>query len=658
MTLPRRRSSLLVTICMILVASSLLSACDLNPLQSSSHTTVEPTTVPTGTTTTFQLLGGETYYLTTGPDGAIWFTETGNNKIGRMTTNGDYKEFTLPTFDERAKIVANKSGLWFSEPLEHQIGLMTFDGKYTAIPLSRTAIDTPIDLVAGADGNLWFTENSDRLIRVAPSGDVAVFALKDKVNGFPLVPRRLAAAPDGSIWFTYEEDQIGRLDAQGNVSTLPLRLNGHLLVSKPVFGMTVGADGSVWLAQGPTITRARPNGAMVEFSLPAGLIAAGDLLPGPGGALFFIAGAIGVASSAPLQLGKITPNGAISRAPLSALADPYGMTTGPDGAFWFASRNKIGRITPMGVVTTFPVAAGASHPLSLAAGPDNSIWFTEDVDSIGQLSARGGFIHYQLPAGTNPATIVEGPDNALWFAEVGVNKIGRITSTYEYKEFAVPTANAGLADMVAGSDGAIWFIESDARKIGRMTLKGEVQEFPAPANTYPGNLMAGPTGGVWFTAADLTTFQRKYESISSDGTMKEVQLTPPGVSVGGLFKGPDGNLWFTDQTVNHTDSGTEIQTKIGTVSASGTLTEFPVPFTDAPSHDQKNISAITSAPDGNIWFVEDDGVVGRMTPTGEVTESDLLRKYFLPSYFYNAIVAGPGHAISILAVNRIIRVVV
>jgi virginiamycin B lyase len=660
MTQRQRGASLLAPISMMLIGCVLLAACDLNPLQSSSHTTVEPTTIPTGTTTTFQLLGGEISYVTTGPDGAIWFTETGSNKIGRMITNGDYKEFTLPSFDERAKIVANKSGLWFSEPLEHQIGLMTPDGTYTAIPFSRTAIDMPTDLVAGADGNLWFTENSERLIRVAPTGDVAVFALKDKVNRFPLVPRRLAAAPDGSIWFTYDEDQLGRLDAQGNVSTLPLRLNGHMFVNKPVFGMTVGADGNVWLAQGPTITRARPNGAMTEFSLPAGVVATGDLLPGPGGALFFIARVSGIAStsSASLQLGQITPNGAISRAPLSALADPYGMTSGPDGAFWFASSNKIGRITSTGMVTTFPVAIGASHPVSLAAGPDNSLWFAEDVDSIGQLSGRGAFIHYQLPAGAYPANIVKGPDNALWFAELGVNKIGRITPTYDYKEFAIPTAQAELTDIVAGPDGAIWFIESAARKIGRMTLKGQVQEFPAPANTYPSSLTAGPDGAVWFTAADLTTFQRKIERISSDGAIKELPLTTPDVSVGGLFPGPDGHLWLTDRTEKQTDSGIEIETKMGMVASSGAVTEFPVPFTNAPQHSQHNFSAITSGPDGNIWFVEDDGVVGRMTPTGEVTESDLLRKNFLPNYYYNAIIAGPGHAISILAVNRIIRVVV
>src|SRR5215472_5157417 len=35
--------------------------------------------------------------ITTGPDGALWFTEPNVNKIGRITTQGTITEFSLPT---------------------------------------------------------------------------------------------------------------------------------------------------------------------------------------------------------------------------------------------------------------------------------------------------------------------------------------------------------------------------------------------------------------------------------------------------------------------------------------------------------------------------------------------------------------------------------
>ena len=38
--------------------------------------------------------------ITAGPDGALWFTERGANKIGRITPAGIITEFSLPTLTE------------------------------------------------------------------------------------------------------------------------------------------------------------------------------------------------------------------------------------------------------------------------------------------------------------------------------------------------------------------------------------------------------------------------------------------------------------------------------------------------------------------------------------------------------------------------------
>src|SRR5262252_5357452 len=40
-------------------------------------------------------------HITAGPDGAMWFTEPGINKIGRITTAGDLTEFPIPTPDAK-----------------------------------------------------------------------------------------------------------------------------------------------------------------------------------------------------------------------------------------------------------------------------------------------------------------------------------------------------------------------------------------------------------------------------------------------------------------------------------------------------------------------------------------------------------------------------
>src|SRR5215467_2422810 len=69
--------------------------------------------------------------------------------------------------------------------------------------------------------------------------------------------------------------------------------------------------------------------------------------------------AVGIGNSVKVaaKIGRITPAGEITEYPLPAntLAGAPGITVGPDGALWFTlfGANQIGRITTAGVITTF-----------------------------------------------------------------------------------------------------------------------------------------------------------------------------------------------------------------------------------------------------------------------------------------------------------------
>jgi virginiamycin B lyase len=65
--------------------------------------------------------------ITTGPDGALWFTEQFGNKIGRITTAGVITEFPLPTANSGPfGITAGPDGaLWFVENTGNRIGRIT-----------------------------------------------------------------------------------------------------------------------------------------------------------------------------------------------------------------------------------------------------------------------------------------------------------------------------------------------------------------------------------------------------------------------------------------------------------------------------------------------------------------------------------------------------
>jgi streptogramin lyase len=62
--------------------------------------------------------------ITTGPDGALWFTESHGDQIGRITTNGEVTEYPIPTAGAfAADITVGPDGaLWFTEPLGNKVG--------------------------------------------------------------------------------------------------------------------------------------------------------------------------------------------------------------------------------------------------------------------------------------------------------------------------------------------------------------------------------------------------------------------------------------------------------------------------------------------------------------------------------------------------------
>ena len=65
-----------------------------------------------------------------------------------------------------------------------------------------------------------------------------------------------------------------------------------------------------------------------------------------------------------------------------------GIAPGPDGNLWFTEYlgNKVGKISPTGTITKFPLPSGNSYPLDITPGPDGNLWFTESGNNkIGKI---------------------------------------------------------------------------------------------------------------------------------------------------------------------------------------------------------------------------------------------------------------------------------
>jgi virginiamycin B lyase len=205
---------------------------------------------------------------------------------------------------------------------------------------------------------------------------------------------------------------------------------------------------------------------------------------------------------------------------------PNGIIAGADGNLWFTEFNakKIGRITPTGQITEFPLPGGIpvdTGPHEIAAEPDGNLWFSiPGANKVAQITPSGVVTEFQLPpppAGTagalqvpptrRPASITAGPDGNLWFTERDINAIGRITPDGKFTSFSLPYNrwSPGMNDDIGEigvADGAIWFSEQVSKCVGRITPDGVVNEFadaPAPGTNPASTLTVGPGGDLWFT---------------------------------------------------------------------------------------------------------------------------------------------------------------
>jgi len=217
--------------------------------------------------------------LAEGPDGALWFTDTYANAIGRLSPSGKLTQFKLAIASQPYGITTGPDGaLWFTELGLNKIGRITTTGKVTEFPL-KTSGAAPQQIVAGPDHALWFTEYlSDRIGRITTKGVIREFQLPKKSG-----PAGIAAGKDGALWFTeYTANKIGRITTAGKITQLKLQYQNE------------GPDGIVALPNGSlayvtyndSSVGVITDGKISETEIQNGGRNPNALTVGPGGQIF------------------------------------------------------------------------------------------------------------------------------------------------------------------------------------------------------------------------------------------------------------------------------------------------------------------------------------------------------------------------------------
>src|SRR5262249_4539280 len=126
----------------------------------------------------------------------------GPASIARLLTRvgGGITEFPAPTPGDLNDIVAGPDGnLWFTDAGRNEIGRITTSGAVTKFP-GPTAASRPGGVAAGPDGNLWFTERAaNKIAWITRAGVVTELSC-------PLAPgsgpTSITVGSDGNLWFT------------------------------------------------------------------------------------------------------------------------------------------------------------------------------------------------------------------------------------------------------------------------------------------------------------------------------------------------------------------------------------------------------------------------------------------------------------------------
>jgi uncharacterized protein (TIGR03437 family) len=288
--------------------------------------------------------------ITAGPDGALWFTESAGNKIGRITPNGAITEFPLPKADSNpGSIVAGPDGnLWFTEHNPARIARITPGGTITEFPITASDERT-FTLVTGKKGPLWFTDYG-KVSAITTDGAITVYSF-DNI-------RAIAADSDGNLYMaqyttTFHPGTPGYVTEDGYVSKTTPDGNRTTIVNYPAIPRIIGAlafgpDGNIWHS---SWTAPRPYYPPVTDYENGG----------------YISKRTNSAPSPEIYTGAHVGN----------------FVAGPDGNFWFWVPNgkTVGRASLSGTVSYYEFGADHSYR-GFTAGPDQNLWFIDAVRNI------------------------------------------------------------------------------------------------------------------------------------------------------------------------------------------------------------------------------------------------------------------------------------
>ena len=292
-----------------------------------------------------------------------------------LTPTPTFYKFPLPGAASAFGIVAGADGnMWFTDGFNNKIGRITATGAVTefAVPTANSDAEA---ITLGSDGRVWFTEQSVAKIgAITVSGQITEYSATSGCAP-EVIGARFA---DGSIWYGCDSGTVNAVALDGT----PL---GSATVGSNPFSLAVGPDNYMYVANFSSATVSY----LISTSSTVGTISTGSgsspagIVAGPDGNMWFTDRSLS-------RIGKISTTAHTVLATYTTLspnASPDGITVGADGALWYTelANGRIGRITTAGVQTEYVspfVAPNTALAFNIATAKDGSLWIAPDEQAF------------------------------------------------------------------------------------------------------------------------------------------------------------------------------------------------------------------------------------------------------------------------------------
>jgi len=312
---------------------------------------------------------------------------------------------------------------------------------------------------------------------------------------------------------------------------------------------------------------------------------------------------------------------------------------------------------PVGIAESFPTHCGVED---LTVGHEGDAWFTCLIETnygygsrvkFGRVTPEGLVTEFGggFAKNVEPGGIVVGADGDLWFP---LNSFFRLLHGKGRAPEIVRVAPSGVAttiplgldaryfvgDIVAGPSGYLWFTtfreEGKDPSLWQISPAGEISKLAVDLGpkAYT-DLEVGPEGNLWFARKPVSGgAPGAIVRLAPGGSSSEFGTALPGFLPSTPLFAPDGSGWFFEG---------EHQTGVGRVTAAGEITDLGAKLETGGGI----VGSSTIGPGGDLWLAFQSGRVGtsaieRVTPSGQISQFRDCLRYSQPFFGPAALVTG------------------